>query len=228
MKKNSLKKSLLLFLVIFLLIITTAVSIYFYLQYQKTKSLLTNPNITAQSELKKLIDDVGRHIELPKDEVPGMATVTDKNKLANQPFFSNAQNGDKVLIYQKNGQVILYRPSIDKIIKVSTVTGSSITPAVEADSKNEEVKIAIYNGSDTNNFVEITEKQITDKFPQLKVVKKVNSGKVYLKTSVIDLKGNQENLVKKIADYLLGEVAFLPQGETTPEEDILLILGKNN
>ena len=111
---------------------------------------------------------------------------------------------------------------------MSTVTGSSITPAVEADSKNEEVKIAIYNGSDTNNFVEITEKQITDKFPQLKVVKKVNSGKVYLKTSVIDLKGNQENLVKKIADYLLGEVAFLPQGETTPEEDILLILGKNN
>lgn len=224
MENNKLKKSPLLFLIILLLIITTVISIYFYLQYKKTKSLLTDSTATAQSEIKNLINDIGRHIELPKDESPGLATVTDKNKLANQPFFANAQNGDKVLIYQKSGQAILYRPSIDKIIKVSTIASSLITPAI----KKGEVTLAIYNGSDVSNFVDITEKQISDKFPQIKVVKKVSAGKIYPKTSIIDLKGNQKDLVKKIADYLLGDVAYLPKNEATPEADILLILGKNN
>lgn len=228
MENNKPKKSPLIFIIIFLLIITTAVSVYFYFQYQKTRSLLTDSTITAQSEIKKLINDIGRHIELPKDESPGLATVTDKNKLANQAFFTKAQNGDKVLIYQKSSQAILYRPSIDKIIKVSAIKSDPIAPGVKSDTKNEEVKMAIYNGSDVNDFIEITENQITGKFPEIKVVKRVNSGKTYPKTSVIDIKGNQKNLVKKIADYLLGEVAFLPQGEATPEADILLILGKNN
>lgn len=228
MEDNKPKKSLFLFLIIFLLLAMTAASVYFYFQYQKTKSLLTDSTIMVQTEIKKLIIEVGRHIELPKDETPGLATVTDKNKLVNQSFFANAQNGDKVLIYRESGQAILYRPSIDKIIKVSVIATSSATPAVGTDVKNEEIQLAIYNGSSVNNFIEITEKQITDKFPQIKVVKKVNSSKTYPKTSVIDLKGNQGDLVKKIADYLVGEVAFLPQGEATPEADILLILGKNN
>lgn len=222
------KKSPLIFIVIFLLIVTTAVSVYFYLQYQKTRSLLTDSTASAQSEISKLIKDIGRHIELPKDELPGLATVIDKKKLANQPFFVNAQNGDKVLIYKESGQAILYRPSIDKIIKVSTIKIDKTTPEVKSGIKNEEIKMAIYNGSDENNFIEITENQINEKFPQLKIVKRVNSGKTYPKTSVIDLKGNQKDLVKEIADYLLGEVTFLPQGEATPEADILLILGKNN
>lgn len=203
----------------------TIASLYLFIQYQRTKILLTDPTQVAQIEIKRLVDKVGKLIELPKDETPSMATVTDKNKLANQTFFAKAQNGDKMLVYQQSGKAILYRPSTNKIIEVGPVTSSPLTPAVKP-TVEEKIKLAIYNGSDINDRVNITEKQITDKFPQIEVVKKVSAGKTYPRTLVIDLKGNQRDLVKKIADYILGEMTSFPQNEATPEADILIILGR--
>jgi hypothetical protein len=64
---------------------------------------------------------VARHYQLPEDEVPALATVEDKGKL-NSEFLRSAENGDKLLVYKNAKKVILYRPSIDKIIEVGPVS----------------------------------------------------------------------------------------------------------
>lgn len=88
---------------------------YFYNKYQETKKILENPEEAAKIETKKIVEKVGKLIELPSGE-PTIATVLDKEKLKDQPFFAKAENGDKVLIYAEAQTAILYRPSINKII----------------------------------------------------------------------------------------------------------------
>lgn len=45
----------------------------------------------------------------------------DPEKLRDQPFFANAQRGDKVLIYANAKKAILYNPPSNKIIEVAPV-----------------------------------------------------------------------------------------------------------
>lgn len=64
---------------------------------------------------------VGKHYLLPSGEQPALATITDKKKLSSQ-FLRQADNGDKVLIYQKNQIAIIYRPQLDRIVAVGPVS----------------------------------------------------------------------------------------------------------
>jgi len=73
------------------------------------------------AEVDALIAEVGKLIALPSDEKPTVATVTDVEKVKEQPFFTNAQNGDKVLIYTNAKKAILYRPSEKRIVEVGAV-----------------------------------------------------------------------------------------------------------
>jgi hypothetical protein len=98
----------------------------------QVKKLAANPTITAQQEQQQLISKIGTLTNLPKGEKPTVATVTDVTKLKSQPFFTNAQNGDRVLIYTQAKQAFLYRPSTNKIINIAPVnlgnnTGTSST-----------------------------------------------------------------------------------------------------
>jgi hypothetical protein len=110
--------------VLFLLLFVglAAASYYFYDQYSKVKKevdlLKKNPNSVAQKEADELVAKVGRLIELPKGEKPNVATIADKKKIKDQPFFKKAENGDKILLYVKARRAIIYRPSTDKIIEV--------------------------------------------------------------------------------------------------------------
>ncbi|KKR56818.1 MAG: hypothetical protein UT96_C0033G0001, partial [Candidatus Woesebacteria bacterium GW2011_GWC2_40_30] len=88
----------------------------------------------AQAEANALVAKVSKLMTLPTDETPTIATVTDVSIVADQPFFKNAQNGDKVLIYQKAGKAILYRESENKIIEVGAVNfnQAAASPEVSA------------------------------------------------------------------------------------------------
>ena len=73
----------------------------------------------AQAEMQALVAEIGKLIELPKGENPTVATITDPAKLKDQPFFANAKNGDKVLIYPNARKAFLYDPSTKKLIEVA-------------------------------------------------------------------------------------------------------------
>ena len=109
------------FFVIVILVLAALPSYYFYNQYQQTQELLQNPNLAVNTQIQDLVNAVGKLMVLPANEKPTVATVSDITKLVDQPFFANAQNGDKVLIYTQSKKAILYRESINKIIEVAPV-----------------------------------------------------------------------------------------------------------
>ncbi|SRR5260221_2322802 len=107
--------------------------VYYYTQYNRLNNILKNPNISVQKETSQLVSQVGKLMMLPTDEQPTIATVTDASKLKDQPFFKNAKNGFKVLIYVKAKKAILFDPGKNVIIDVAPVNISqNPTPAPQA------------------------------------------------------------------------------------------------
>lgn len=96
-----------------------------YYMYQNSQQELakikSDPRSVAQEEAKALIAKIGGLIALPAGEDPTVATITDKEKLKDQPFFVKAENGDKVLIYTSAKKAYLYRESINKVIDVAPI-----------------------------------------------------------------------------------------------------------
>ena len=206
-------------------------SVYFYVQYQQAQTRLANPTLFAQEEAKKVTDAVSRVMTLPKNETPTVATVQDKSKLSNQPFFANAENGDKVLIYTAAKKAILFRPSINKIIDVAPVninaSGSASTATDLAGApKPEEIKFVLRNGTTIVGLTKKYEPTLKAKVSGATVVDADNAAnKDYEKSFLVDVTGTKSAQATQIASVLGLSVSPLPVGESTPSADFLIILG---
>jgi len=127
------KKILILTLFLTILAASAGVTFYFYRLYtdsQKQISDLTAkvPLVTdVNQEDATLIAKVARHILLP-EEVPIIQTVMDIGVFKNEPFYKNAHNGDKILVY--SNRAILYNPTEDRVMEVGVVRSES--PALAA------------------------------------------------------------------------------------------------
>jgi hypothetical protein len=100
---------------------------------QQLDAANANPQALVQKQSDELIAKVGTLMNLPKDETPTVANVSDAAAAKKQsPFFANAQNGDKVLMYVKTGEAVLYRPSTNKIILVAPLTFNNNTASAPA------------------------------------------------------------------------------------------------
>lgn len=196
-----------------LLVGLAAVAIYFYIQYQNIKK---NPNQVAKAETDALVAQVSKLIDLPKDETPTVATVLDKEKLKDQPFFAGAENGDKILIYTKSKKAIIYRPKDNKLINVGPI----------AIDQKAQLPIAIVNAGGDSGAVE---SKLNNKFTSgITIVSKTdaknrNSVK---KVTVVDVSGQNAEAAKQIAAELGGEVGSLPAGEAAPQGASIVVFAK--
>ena len=226
---QNLSKKTVAILIIIILLVALLPSLYFYQQYKNEKEKSKSGSRLAKDEVQSLVKKVASHIELPKDEEPTVATVSDKTRLAQQPFFVNSEDGDKVLIYVKGRKAILYRPSTNKIIEVGPINvGTGEAELKTTPSLEEKVKVALYNGTETTGLTRQAEKHIADeKLTTVEVVAKENAKKIdYKKTLVIDLSGKNETVAQQLAGFFKGEVTTFPDVETKPQgADILIILG---
>jgi len=224
-----------------ILILFTAIlpSYYFYSKYEKNRKLLENPREAAREELGSLIEEVGKVVELPGGEEPTAATVSDKEKLKNQPFFARSENGDRVLIYTQAKKAILYRPSIHKVIDIApliigpsentptpTIVTSENTPAPTKILKP--VRVSIYNGTPAMGFSLGFEKKLKEKYGEkIEITERETAGKnTYSEILVVNLTGKDTTLAEDISQFLGAKIGALPEGEIRPEADILIILGK--
>lgn len=105
-----------------LLLLVIGLGVSNFLMYRKYQDLQTNPQKAAQETVDELLAEVSRLMVLPVGETPTVATVTDPEKLKDQPFFAKAKAGDKVIIYTNARKAIIYSPAEKKIIEVAPVT----------------------------------------------------------------------------------------------------------
>ena len=192
---------------------------YFYREYKRVKE---NPDLVSKEEVRSITSSIGRFMELPQGEEPTLATVTDIEKLKDQEFFKSAVNGDKVLIYTQARKAILYRPSTEKIIEFAP-----LVIGTQNQEQAELVTIAIYNGTKTVGRASEYEEKLVQ-IGGLSVIDKINAAKNdYTKTFVIDVSGKNQDTAQKISQTLEGEILDqVPDGETKPQADILIIVGE--
>ena len=109
------------FLVFLVIAASVGGTVYIARTNPKLLGIQTQSVDQTREETEILVKEVGQIIALPEGEIPQLATVTNVEEAIDNPFFSNAQNGDKVLIYSVAGKAYLYRPSEKKIIEVGVV-----------------------------------------------------------------------------------------------------------
>ena len=119
MKHIFLAKRVIFILPFILILLFVGGTYFFYNKYQQ--ALHSQPTPSKQNPSTKLTEIIGKFMELPSDETPVIATITDITKLKNQSFFAHAKNGDEILIYTKNRKAILYDPHKGKVVEVGPV-----------------------------------------------------------------------------------------------------------
>ncbi len=210
---------------------------YFGWKYKKN----AENSKTAANETQVITEKIAKFMDLPP-ETPTLATITDKEKLSDQVFFTNAQNGDKVLIYTQSKKAILYRPETSRVIEFASLVTKekSAEENKETELKSEEkaaetkpmekienkVKVDVLNGTETKGLAKTT----ADKLSGLENVELAKIGNAkksdYKKILVVDLSGKNAVAAKIIAQKVGGEVGSLPAGEDKSTADILIIAGR--
>ena len=213
-----------------LLVFSLASSIlagFFFVQYQQAKK--TNPEI----EVKRVVEKVSRLIELPGEETPTLATVSDKGKLSEQEFFSKAENGDKVLVYLKAGKAVLYRPNLNKIIDVAPIRNLEQPPAEEkvagVTDAQENPTISLYNGTFISGLTKQAESIITEASSEYEIAARKNASlRNYTQSIVYDASGTHATEAQDLANLFNAQISgSLPDGEQQPSSDLLLIIGRD-
>jgi hypothetical protein len=218
------------FVVVFIL---GVVALYFFVQYQRAQAQLSNPDVYAKEEARKLVASVSKLMVLPTDEEPTVATVADRDKLKEQQFFANSQNGDKVLIYTKAKKAILFRPSANKIIDVAPVNIGAGTPTPAASGSPQvtptptKLTLILRNGTETVGLTKSFEDTVVKtKAANVTVVDRENAKKRDYQTSVlVDTTGKKSQEAQALGSALGVSVGKLPDGEATGSADFIIILG---
>lgn len=111
----------------FLLILLFASAVTLAWAFYKNKAITNEAEIQNQTpaprkkEILDLVKRIERHILLPQGETPSIATIVNIDSLKINPFYANAKNGDKVLIYFQAKKAYIYDPERDLIINMAPV-----------------------------------------------------------------------------------------------------------
>lgn len=131
---------------ILLLFFSFLVNRQLYAQNADLKKQVTafkeEPTIKAKEEVRELVKRLSALVILPEGEDPVIATVTDKDKLKDQPVFAKAENGDKLIIYAGEKKAYLFDEKNNKVrdiipVNIGEVAGASASavPKVTAAPK---------------------------------------------------------------------------------------------
>ncbi|MBP6993834.1 LytR C-terminal domain-containing protein [Candidatus Woesebacteria bacterium] len=200
---------------------STFAAVRFYDLYKTYEAKVPVSDKEAEKETSMLVTQLKKIMEVP-NETPVVATVKDKEALkSQQAFFAQAENGDKLIVFQTARKAVLFRPSVGKIVE----SGPLITTPTQQQPQT--IKVAIYNGTSQSGAATKVEDSIK-KAAGAQIITSVANAKSkdYAKTLVVDVTGNNAQSAADVAKFLGAEVSTLPAGEATPDADLLIIVGE--
>jgi len=219
-----------------LAVIAFVPALYFYREYSHTKKTLETTKTEMAKSGNAFVADLRSVMLLPDGEEPTIATVDDVEKVKMNAFFTNAETGDKVVIFKSMKKAILYRPSIKKIIDMAPVnvasspatsvsTSASPTPIQKLNTGS--YQFILYNGTTKVGLTKGYATIIEEKIAGAKVIDTDNAAKKDYQTSLlVDVKGTRGSDATEVAKSLGLTVSPLPAGETaSASADFLIILG---
>lgn len=211
-----------------LVIILIGAGVYaFRLKKSNEELMMKIPPTQAQEEadIATIVPYVSKYMVLP-DEKPTIATVVDKEKLnKSQPFFKDAENGDKILVFQNARKVLLYRNHGTGSGKVINFDVFVINPPANQQQGNvKPLPVEIRNGAGNAQLAAAVEKQLKDAAGST-VLTSVSDAKSsdYKGILVVDPSGKNAQSAQEVATFLKGQVGAMPRGETAPQGDGLVI-----
>lgn len=234
------KKKSLLLLCIAILCLVGIVSIAWY-RHSASKNSSTEP----VDELATTLAQVGKVVDLPKDETPTLATISDKEALPPEFLFKNAQNGDMVLVYTEAKKAYLYRPSTNKVVEITSInlgggdaTFTTLGASASASAQPQPTqtpapkappKVAILNGTRRNGLAKQAQSSIQTKVEGITITSATNANRQTYATSIVaDTNGIYSDVASVLAEILSGSVESFPTTESKPPDaDIIIILGAN-
>ncbi len=230
-KTHTIKRifSILLFFITILILVATGLSTYSFIRYKDATAFISyffNKDKFQSLEDARLITLLQQSAIVP-EETPTVATVTDKEKLSNQTFFKQAQNGDLVYLFSEAKKAYLFRPSTKQIVEIGPLNIQK-----KEDEKQDVIPngttLALYNGTTTIGLTSTFQEMIMQKTPQVLVEVKANASNTsYEKSMIIPVEEKYQGIAKTLSTLLSIPISEMPQGEQVPNTHILIILGND-
>ncbi len=158
----------------------------------------------------RLVTRIRSMAEVPQDEIPTVQTITDKNK-ATQAFLQQSEDGDKLVLFVQSKIAVLYRPSTDRIVALGPIELSAPT-------------VFLRNGTNQDDVAALVDK-LAKAPEEYRLLSRDKSAKDYTQTLVVDLSGVRPRDAQQLAATVGGIVAKMPEGESRPEGELLIIIG---
>lgn len=199
------------------------------------------------SEINLLVRQISRLMLLPEGETPVVGTITNASALSKtQPFFKDASDGDKVLVYSQAQKAILYSPSRGILINVGPIfsdttflnsstqqqTPSISQPAVTKESPlpstaTAPLTLVVRNGSKTPGLAIKVADSLAQEDKLYKVVAtEAAARKDYVGNTIILLDSAFRTTAEALAYKLSARITTnLPAGEKLNNASALVILG---
>ncbi|MBI2010419.1 MAG: hypothetical protein HYS86_04580 [Candidatus Chisholmbacteria bacterium] len=133
-KKKPSSKNLSLLTLVALVIAAAIATPYIWGDYRAEEIALVADIRGYSRDQQVTLEKISQLIILPSNEFPTQAIIKNTENFATHPFLSKAQPGDYLLIYPGENLVIVYRPSLNKIV----ITGQARDTAVNVE-ENEKI-----------------------------------------------------------------------------------------
>lgn len=171
----------------------------------------------ADPDSSEVVASVGKHMILPPTESPTLAVVEDKSKLESS-LKEVAETGDQILFYTRSGTVIVYRPSIDKIV--------SVQPILIGEKANASLNItvAIVNGSGSEEKLATFIKRLYASYPNVRVVEKTAAPREFPET-IVFAKNTDSGIADQLAESLRVKRGIAPLGVSSGSAEVTFIVG---
>lgn len=109
-------------LIVFTIAAFAVASYFTYLRIELQKSVQDVAQPVEVETDEEMLARINKVYALPKTDTPSIMYFDDINSIPQQDFFKKALPGDRLVVYEKIGKAILYRPSTKQIIEISPIS----------------------------------------------------------------------------------------------------------